>query len=133
MLPPAKLTCTSKGLEGRVISLNGNLPLVIGRGETLDLGWGKKIQELTPGNIPETLLHPHYSSLPFSHISRTHALITQAKIPVGERYLVSDLDSMNGIYVNGERIEIWALTEGSIVSFGNPEKGGTSFRFSYER
>ncbi len=50
-------------------------------------------------------------------VSKTHAEITWS--PVRERFLVGDLRSSNGTYLNGERVERELLEPGDIVRFGD--------------
>ncbi|MFA6462170.1 MAG: FHA domain-containing protein [Candidatus Woesearchaeota archaeon] len=136
MIQPAKLTCITAGLEHIIISLNGNLPLVIGRCSQIDQpNWEGKLKAAFEGqHIPESSLHPYYFPLPLPYVSRIHALITRVKPPAlqEERYYITDLDSSNGVYINGEKVGTWQLNEDNILSFGSREKG-VSFRFNYEK
>ena len=47
-------------------------------------------------------------------VSRTHALIERD----GERFVMVDLDSENGVYVNGQRTGVNILYDGCTVGFG---------------
>ena len=60
-------------------------------------------------------------SLPIdSHrVSREHAVIEQS----GERFVVRDLASTNGTFVNGQRIETAELNDGDLLVFGDTEFG----------
>ena len=49
------------------------------------------------------------------HVSRNHCLIRSE----GEQYVIEDLNSANGTYVNGERVTESPLTEGSLIKVGN--------------
>lgn len=55
--------------------------------------------------------------LPFESISRFHARIDRR----GDYYIVQDLNSSNGSYVNSERITQMTLHNGDTVTFGNVE------------
>ena len=46
--------------------------------------------------------------------SREHCLIRN----VGQQYVIEDLQSANGTYVNGERVTEKSLTEGSLIQVG---------------
>jgi pSer/pThr/pTyr-binding forkhead associated (FHA) protein len=47
-------------------------------------------------------------------VSRHHCVIKND----GDEYLIEDLDSANGTFLNGERVHAAALKEGSIVQIG---------------
>lgn len=49
------------------------------------------------------------------HVSREHCLIRSE----GEQYVIEDLNSANGTYVNGERVTKSPLKEGSLIKVGN--------------
>lgn len=50
-------------------------------------------------------------------ISRTHAAVTRQ----GDRYILTDQGSLNGLHVNGEKVNgTQALTSGDVVTFGVP-------------
>jgi pSer/pThr/pTyr-binding forkhead associated (FHA) protein len=69
------------------------VPFTIGRSETAD--------------------HTVYSS----KVSKEHAAIEVA----GQRYVVRDLDSTNGTFVNGKRVKTADLSEGDRLSVGRLE------------
>ncbi|WP_299026484.1 FHA domain-containing protein [uncultured Thermanaerothrix sp.] len=50
--------------------------------------------------------------LPDLRVSRHHAQIRR----VGERYVLFDLNSTGGTYVNGERVSRWELQPGDVIS-----------------
>ena len=47
-------------------------------------------------------------------VSRHHSVIRNQ----GEQYVIEDVNSANGTYVNGERVDAGALEEGSIIQIG---------------
>lgn len=47
-------------------------------------------------------------------VSRHHCLIRNQ----GDNYIIGDLNSANGTYVNGERVKAGALKEGSLIEIG---------------
>jgi len=47
-------------------------------------------------------------------VSRQHAVVVRQ----GSAWLIRDLGSLNGTYVNGERVEEAALTQGDDVQIG---------------
>jgi pSer/pThr/pTyr-binding forkhead associated (FHA) protein len=49
------------------------------------------------------------------HVSREHCLIRSE----GEHYVIEDLNSANGTYVNGERVTVNSLREGSLIRLGD--------------
>ena len=49
------------------------------------------------------------------HVSRNHCLIRSE----GEQYVIEDLNSANGTYLNGERVTESPLKEGSLIQVGN--------------
>jgi serine/threonine protein kinase len=53
--------------------------------------------------------------LPDSKVSRRHARL----LPVGRSYVVEDLGSSNGVYVNGQRIERRILRHSDLVEIGD--------------
>ncbi|MCH8333383.1 FHA domain-containing protein [Candidatus Sumerlaeota bacterium] len=76
--------------------------------------------ELTVGReVTNTL------SLQGTEISRKHAVIEEQ----GDQIIIRDLDSRNGVYVNGDRIKVQALKEGDEIVLGstilifNPAEG----------
>lgn len=56
-------------------------------------------------------------------VSRHHSLIRNQ----GEQYVIEDVNSANGTYVDGERVDACQLREGSIIQIG-----GSRFRFRLE-
>lgn len=55
------------------------------------------------------------AKLPYPQISRRHCCIIQ----VNDRWLVRDLDSRNGVHVNGKRIREAPLADGDEVAVGH--------------
>ncbi|GAB4313693.1 MAG: hypothetical protein Kow0059_05000 [Candidatus Sumerlaeia bacterium] len=53
--------------------------------------------------------------LPLESISRFHAKIQVLR----DRYVVTDLKSSNGVFVNGERVMSAQLEDGDVIAFGN--------------
>lgn len=49
------------------------------------------------------------------HVSREHCLIRSE----GEQYVIEDLNSANGTYVNGERVTKRPLKEGALIEVGD--------------
>ena len=49
------------------------------------------------------------------HVSRNHCLIRSE----GDDYVIEDLNSANGTYVNGERVAEGPLKEGTLIKVGN--------------
>lgn len=49
--------------------------------------------------------------------SRRHAEVRK----VGGSYVVTDLKSKNGTYVNGSPVSSWTLREGDLISIGNAQ------------
>jgi pSer/pThr/pTyr-binding forkhead associated (FHA) protein len=47
-------------------------------------------------------------------VSRHHCLIRNE----GEQYMIEDLNSANGTYLNGERVRAGSLKEGSLIEIG---------------
>ncbi len=139
-LPSANLTCTTKGLENLIISLKGNLPLVIGQGEFDHEKWEEKLAELFEGNAPEAFLSPIYLSLPQLPQSGLYMLVRSIQLPIFNRrvYAISDLDPSNEVYVDGSRVEQnikigkHLIRERHIITLGISEEG-VSFRFDYEK
>ena len=48
------------------------------------------------------------------YVSRHHSLIRNE----GDEYIIEDLNSANGTYLNGERVKTGSLNEGSIIQIG---------------
>ena len=51
------------------------------------------------------------------HVSRRHCVIRTE----GAEYMIEDLSSANGTYVNGELVKVSSLKEGSIIQIGNSQ------------
>ena len=49
------------------------------------------------------------------HVSREHCLIRSE----GDEYVIEDLNSANGTYVNGEQVTVSPLKEGSLIDVDN--------------
>lgn len=80
------------GLDvGNTFPLNPQLPTVFGRDPSCD------------GIIRD------------DGISRRHAEVTPLG---GDRYVISDLGSTNGLFIDGERVERWELSEGQKILLG---------------
>lgn len=101
-MPMAALAFAHEALEGR---LEGELlaePVVLRRFQTTI---GRR-------NADVVLADPD--------VSRQHALVEK----YGDRYLVRDLGSTNGTYVNGKRVDAEMLCPGDVI-----EVGGTRLVF----
>lgn len=62
--------------------------------------------------------------IPSRRLSRRHAVLTQD----ARGWLIRDLDSTNGLFVNGERVIRARLVEGDVVTFGR-----VAFRFTLDQ
>jgi pSer/pThr/pTyr-binding forkhead associated (FHA) protein len=93
---PAASTADEKLYAGVIVQRDGKLHLL--------RAWDA--DELCAGRAPECEL-----ALADAGVSRHHALFTRS----ADRYSVRDLDSVNGIYVNGQRTKQHDLTVGDIV------------------
>lgn len=91
------LVCTEGAEIGRVVTL-GKEPIQVGRHSA-----GELVLEVTG-------------------VSRRHAIIR----PFGKFYVLEDLESANGTFVNGERVEQAVLQNGAVVAFGP----SAAFRYS---
>jgi len=58
------------------------------------------------------------------HVSRNHAVIDWN----GDRFVITDLESSNGTYVNGARVQVQTLAHGDTLHLG-----GCEMRFFYDR
>ncbi|MFZ5646541.1 MAG: FhaA domain-containing protein [Bacillota bacterium] len=87
--PGSYLEVMDGPLAGKIFKLEG-YPVVIGRRESCDI------------------------TLPDSNMSRRHARLE----PLKEGWVITDLDSTNGTFVNGERIKTRRLENGDSVKFG---------------
>jgi pSer/pThr/pTyr-binding forkhead associated (FHA) protein len=54
------------------------------------------------------------------YVSRQHCVIRTE----GDEYIIEDLNSANGTYVNGELVKVCSLTEGALIQIGTSQ-----FRF----
>jgi general secretion pathway protein A len=78
--------------------------------------YGKLIAKIPVESFPFTIGRQPGNSLvlPEMEISRRHALVNR----VGERYIIEDLHSINGIVVNGRRCDTAVLNPGDVVRVG---------------
>jgi two-component system, cell cycle response regulator len=65
--------------------------------------------EIEIGRVAKSTIH-----LPFEGVSRQHARIDW----VGGGYVIEDLQSANGTFVQGTRVTRHALTDGDVIQFG---------------
>jgi tetratricopeptide (TPR) repeat protein len=95
------------------LHLNGN-SVGVAAGYLTDVDEGGVIKLESPrftiGRGPENSL-----CIPASVVSRSHAEV----IRIGNDYLLRDLGSTNGSYVNGARISEQILNDGDVLRFGN--------------
>lgn len=59
--------------------------------------------------------HTNHIVLKEARISRQHAIIRQA----GKEYVIEDLQSSNGIFINGERVKEHVLSKGDQIQIGD--------------
>lgn len=78
-----------------------------------------RLEPLLVGREPDADVHLHHPE-----VSRRHARLT----PVGDQWVISDDESVNGTYVNGSRISVCALVHNDEVGFGP-----TGPRYVYSR
>jgi hypothetical protein len=80
---------------------------------------GRLIAQVAIDSFPFTIGRQPGNSLvlPELEISRRHALINR----VGDRYIIEDLHSINGIMVNGRRCDTAVLKLGDVVRVGSVE------------
>jgi EAL domain-containing protein (putative c-di-GMP-specific phosphodiesterase class I) len=80
---------------------------------------GGPAQKTLLASFPFTIGRNDTTDLPINstRVSRQHASILRA----GDTYRVRDLDSTNGTFVNGERIEEATLTDGDILMIADVE------------
>jgi type II secretory pathway predicted ATPase ExeA len=78
--------------------------------------YGKLVAKIAIESFPFTIGRQQGNSLVLAEmeISRRHALINR----VGDRYIIEDLHSINGIIVNGRRCDTAVLKSGDIVQIG---------------
>jgi hypothetical protein len=106
------------GFSGDIPTREHALLEIIGldqRREIIELGE----KEVVIGRSPECGIQ-----LPIENVSRIHARVTFR----GEEYHVEDLDSTNGVYVNGIRIVKCILRDHDVI-----EIGGVKMLFSEAR
>jgi pSer/pThr/pTyr-binding forkhead associated (FHA) protein len=95
--------------------LPGELPVALrarfeiiasdGRNDIIDLG----DHEILIGRSPKCDIH-----IPFESVSRKHARVTFRN----EEYFIEDLDSTNGLYVNGIKVEKCVLRNNDQIEIG---------------
>lgn len=78
--------------------------------------YGRLVAKVPIESFPFTIGRQPGNSLVLSEmeISRRHALVNR----VGERYIIEDLHSINGIVVNGRRCDTAVLNPGDVVRIG---------------
>jgi ABC-type multidrug transport system ATPase subunit/pSer/pThr/pTyr-binding forkhead associated (FHA) protein len=91
---------------GMMVTMTYNVPGVIAQGVEQDIVFGEKTL-IQIGRDPTNDV-----VLPSPSVSRYHAQVER----VGQRYRVEDLQSSNGTFVNGERVEgsVWLKPEDTI-------------------
>jgi type II secretory pathway predicted ATPase ExeA len=77
---------------------------------------GKLVARVDITSVPFTIGRGHGNGLVIEEkeISRRHALIDRA----GSRYVIEDLNSRNGVLVNGKRREVATLKAGDVIHIG---------------
>jgi type II secretory pathway predicted ATPase ExeA len=77
---------------------------------------GKLVARVDIGSVPFTIGRGHGNGLMIEEkeISRRHALIDRT----GGRYMIEDLNSRNGVLVNGKRREMANLKSGDVINIG---------------
>ena len=77
---------------------------------------GKLVARVDIASVPFTIGRGHGNGLMIEEqeISRRHALIDRA----GGRYVIEDLNSRNGVLVNGKRREMANLKSGDVITIG---------------
>lgn len=83
--------------------------LVVRRGPNAGSIFGLEADEITVGRHPDSKIF-----LDDITVSRRHAVMTHA----GSEYRVRDADSLNGTYVNGERVGEVVLDRGDELQIG---------------
>jgi type II secretory pathway predicted ATPase ExeA len=78
---------------------------------------GKLVARVDVANVPFTIGRNHGNGLVIDEkeISRRHALIDR----IGTRYVIEDLNSRNGLVVNGKRCEMVNLKSGDVITIGS--------------
>jgi len=69
---------------------------------------------LTPGTTSIGRSPKNQISLPFAEVSRHHANV----VFTADGYRIVDLNSGNGILVNGKRVTDWLLNDGDVIQIG---------------
>jgi pSer/pThr/pTyr-binding forkhead associated (FHA) protein len=98
---------TGRLAEGEGAGMVGTLVLPTGQRVVL----GEFV--LTIGRLPECTI-----TLADTNVSRKHAEVR----PEGAGFLLSDLGSTNGTFVNGARITQHELSDGDVITFGGAAK-----------
>jgi pSer/pThr/pTyr-binding forkhead associated (FHA) protein len=83
--------------------------LVSYSGGKIDLAFPIQDPRVTIGREADNLIQ-----LPHEKVSKHHALI----LPAGEGWVIEDLHSTNGVFVNGKRLERLQLKDGDRVKLG---------------
>ncbi|WP_158240396.1 FHA domain-containing protein [Mycobacterium hubeiense] len=67
----------------------------------------------------------HWIPVDDRRISRTHVRID----PTSNGWTATDPGSRNGMFLNGERVSVLAITDGMVIHLGNPDGSTVSFGF----
>lgn len=86
--------------------------LVSYRDGRIDLAFPLQDQRVTMGREADNLIQ-----LPHEKVSKHHGVILQTK----DGWMIEDLQSTNGILVNGQRVQRAALKDGDTVKIGTYE------------
>jgi pSer/pThr/pTyr-binding forkhead associated (FHA) protein len=83
------------------------------------LGQGSQRHDLLPAGT--TLGRSRDSDVVIAdeRASRQHAIIELRAIPQGQEWVISDLSSANGTFVNGERVRARVLRRGDEICIGD--------------
>lgn len=86
---------------------------------------GEERRPLTLWRTPFSIGRRHDRDLVLDdpHVSRQHAEIALSEGPEGPEYLVHDLGSRHGTWVNGQRVELSPLHPGDRIEFGTRSGG----------
>ena len=78
---------------------------------------GKLVARVDIASVPFRIGRGHGNGLVIEakEISRRHAVIDR----VGDRYFIEDLNSINGVVVNGRRREMATLKSGDVITIGS--------------
>jgi len=87
----------------------GEVMLVVRQGPEIGTRYSVVGEQTTLGRVPDCDIQ-----LDDFTVSRQHAVVVRQ----GSAWLIRDLGSLNGTYVNGERVEEAALTQGDDVQIG---------------